>query len=86
MIISQHFYLSLAIYKLLNTQILSYLFDKLMQSSLARNKLLILPRNKCELFNSFFYVKGVGCWNSLPSDVKSAKSCAIFKKSFFQGL
>ena len=76
----------LYIFNIINTKLPLYLYNKFDRSNLARNRTFTLPRNKCNLLNSSFYVKGVGVWNSLPSSVKSASSCASFRKLYFLNL
>jgi hypothetical protein len=80
------FRICLSIYKVLDTRMPLYLYMRFEKSNLLRNNILKLPKNKTRLLNSSFFVKGVGCWNSLPSSVKLAASHAGFIKLYFATL
>jgi Reverse transcriptase (RNA-dependent DNA polymerase) len=60
-----------------------YLWDKLRFGRSQRTGVLIPPRhNHFDRKNSFF-IEGANRWNSLPSEVRSARSVETFKETYY---
>lgn len=70
----------LLIYKILRNKRPTYLFSKFSYLRSKRTSNMLIPKNRSKILNSSFFARGVGLWNSLPSDVKSSESCNIFRK------
>lgn len=69
------------LYKLINSQTPSYLYEKLSFSRSTRTMNLNLPSNRSVLLNTSFFVKAPCAWNALPINVKNARTLNSFKSN-----
>jgi hypothetical protein len=72
------------IYKILAQREPGYLYDKFRIGRSERTGVLIPPRHYYRNRENSFFVRGVGMWNSLSPETKSACSIEAFKESYFK--
>lgn len=68
------------IYKIINSGIPIYLYEKLNFSKSLRTMNVNLPFNRTDVYNNSGLLNAVITWNSLSRDLKNADSIYIFKK------
>jgi hypothetical protein len=70
-------------HRLLSQRFPGYLYDKLRFGRSQRTGILIPPRHQHSNYGNSFFVEGVNMWNSLPLEVRSARSTEAFKESYY---
>jgi hypothetical protein len=70
-------------YKIISQHEPGYLWDKLRFGRSQRTLNLIPPRHNYTEYGNSFFVEGANMWNSLPLEVRSARSVEAFKESYF---
>jgi Reverse transcriptase (RNA-dependent DNA polymerase) len=71
-------------YKIISQRLPGYLYDKLRFGHSQRTGILIPPRHHYTDRGNSFFVEGASRWNSLPFEVRSARSVGAFKESYFR--
>jgi Reverse transcriptase (RNA-dependent DNA polymerase) len=70
-------------YKLIQQREPGYLCDKLRFGLSQRTSVLIPPRHYHSDYGHSFFVEGASMWNSLPLEIRSARSVEAFKESYY---
>jgi retron-type reverse transcriptase len=70
-------------YKIIAQQHPGYLWDKLRFGHSQRTRIIIPPRHHYTDRGNSFFVGGATMWNSLPLEVRTARSTEAFKKSYY---
>ena len=71
------------LHKLILQRTPGYLYDKLRFGRSQRTGILIPPRHNHTNYGNSFFVEGVSMWNSLPLEIRSARSVEAFKESYY---
>jgi Reverse transcriptase (RNA-dependent DNA polymerase) len=69
--------------RLMSQRTPGYLYDKLRFGRSQRTGVLIPPRHHHTDYSNSFFVEGVSMWNSLPLEIRSARSAEAFKESYY---
>lgn len=70
----------LALFKIVNTEKPSYLFDKLRPFQGTRNRNFILCHHNTSHYGGTLFVRGIVNWNLLPSEIKSIRNYKSFRR------
>lgn len=70
----------LALFRVINFEKPSYLFEKLRPFQGTRNRNFILPQYQTSHYGGTFFVRGIVYWNQLPPEIKAQRNLISFRR------